>query len=160
MSKILEKSVHTQVSEINMLYENQSGFRKGFSTNTCLTQLTDYIKIKSSEGLYTGIALLDVQKAFDSVSPDILCTKLHHMGIQPDWFRSYLTNRNQIVMVNDCTSDTQTITCGIPQGSILGPLLSLCFMNDMSICISSKCKVLLYADDSFLMVSDKNPDMI
>ena len=126
ISKILEKSVHSQITKYlndnNMLYENQSGFREGFSTSTCLTWLTDYIRNKTSEGFYTGIALLDVQKAFDSVNHEILCTKLYHMGIEPNWFHSYLTNRKQVVVVNDCLSDTQTITCGVPQGSILGPL--------------------------------------
>lgn len=82
------------------------------------------------------------------------------MGIEPNWFHSYLTNRKQVVVVNDCLSDTQTITCGVPQGSILGPLLYLCYVNDMSTAISENCKLLLYADDSVLMVSDKNPDLI
>ena len=102
--------------------------------------------------------LLDVQKAFDSVNHSILCDKLHVMGIDPSWFKSYLLGRKQAISVNGSLSSFNTITCGVPQGSLLGPLLYLCYSNDMQ--LSIKNKLLLYADDSVILVSDKNPDVI
>ena len=108
--------------------------------------------------LYTGMLMLDLQKAFDTVDHDILCKKLKAMGIKSvDWFRSYLSYGNQIVNVNDTESDPSLVTCGIPQGSILGPLLFLCYINDMELSISSESKLLLYADDSAILYSNKDP---
>ena len=81
------------------------------------------------------------------------------MGIDyTDWFKSYLGGRKQSVVANGVSSDPQTVKCGVPQGSILGPLLFLCYVNDMP--ISLKCKLLLYADDSALMVSGSDPKQI
>ena len=83
------------------------------------------------------------------------------MGINDTkWFKSYLTERKQLVNVNGVESELLNITCGVPQGSILGPLLFLCYVNDMSISINSDCKLLLYADDSTIFFSHKNPDII
>ena len=102
--------------------------------------------------------LLDVQKAFDSVSHTILCKKLELMGINPGWFKSYLSNRQQLVSVDGVTSDFQKITCGVPQGSLLGPLLYLCYCNDMVTSVQNK--LLLYADDSVILVSNKDPGVV
>ena len=108
-----------------LLFDFQSGFRSNFSTDSRLTYLTDYIKTQTSKGLYTGMLMLDLQKAFNTVYHDILCKKLKPMGIKSvDWFRSYLAYRNQIINVNDTESDPSLVTCGVPQGSILGPLFS------------------------------------
>ena len=149
VSKILRRAVYTQLEEYlvkkKLLFDFQSGFRSNFSTDSCLTYLTDYIL------LYTGMLMLDLQKAFDTVNHDILCKKLKAMGIKSvDWFRSYLSHRNQIVHV----------TCGVPQGSILGPLLFLCYLNDMELSISPESKLLLYADDSAILYSHKDPKVI
>ena len=100
----------------NLLYEFQSGFRSKFSTDTCLSYLTDFIKHETSKGLYTG---MDLQKAFDTVDHLILCEKLRTIGVgSVDWFMSYLLGRNQFVQVNGNLSDSSPITCGVPQGSI------------------------------------------
>ena len=104
------------------------------------------------------MVLLDLQKAFDTVDHDILCNKLQAMGVHSDsvkWFKSYLSDRQQIVSVNQVESKPMNISCGVPQGSILGPLLFLCYVNDMS--SSVNCNLLLYADDSALFTSGKNP---
>ena len=141
------------------MYENQSGFRKAHSTDTCLIDLMDQIKSEISKGNYVGMVLLDLQKAFDTVDHEILCNKLEAMGIDfTEWFNSYLGGRQQVVVANDTMSEPGTITCGVPQGSILGPLLFLCYVNDMP--ISIKCKLLLYADDSALMVPGLDPESI
>ena len=162
LSKVLEKAVYTQLhkhlNENGLIYQYQSGFRPGHSTETCLIYLTDYIKRHTAQGLYTGMLLLDVQKAFDSVNHHILCDTLYAMGVDPTWFRSYLTGRKQTVSVNGVFSEFLDISCGVPQGSLLGPLLYLCYSNGMVISVS--CKLLLYADDSVLIVSHSNPDVI
>ena len=163
MSKILERAVYVQLSEYlranHVLDDFQSGFRKGYSTDTCLIHLTDYIKDNMAQGYYTGMVLIDVQKAFDTVDHGILCEKLRTMGVgSVDWFRSYLTERRQLTDVNGTHSKWGDISCGVPQGSILGPLLYLCYVNDIRISVT--CKMLLYADDSVLLVRGKDPDEI
>ena len=103
--------------------------------------------------------MLDLQKAFDTVDHKILTKKLKSMGIlSTEWFESYLHDRKQSVSVNGVESDPLTVKCGVPQGSILGPLLFLCYINDMQ--ISVNCKLMLYADDSALLISGKFPSVI
>ena len=109
-------------------------------------------------GKYVGMLLLNVQKVFDSVNHDILCYKLEAMGIKSACFKSYLSNRQQLVSVNGVQSDFRQLSCGVPQGSLLGPLLYLCYSNDMV--TSVKNKLLLYADDSVIISCDKNPDVV
>ena len=83
------------------------------------------------------------------------------MGVgSVDWFMSYLSGRNQFVQVNGNLSDFSHIICGVPQGSILGPLLFLCYENHMTISISTECKLLLYADDSAILFSHKDPEVV
>ena len=165
VSKILlEMAVYTQFEEClvkkKLLFDFQSGFNSNFSIDSCLTYLTDYIETKTSKGLYTGMPMLDLQKAFDTVH-HILCKKLKAMSIKSvDCFKSYLSHRNQILHVNDTESDPSLVTYGVPQGSILGPLLFRCYINDMGPSISPESKLLLYADDSAILYSHKNPKVI
>ena len=112
-----------------------------------------------SKGLYTGMILLDLQKAFDTVNHTILCEKLRAMGVgSVEWFSSYLSDRQQFVNVNNVSSSSLPIKCGVPQGSILGPLLFLCYINDMAISINPDCKLLLYAVDSTILFSHSDPE--
>ena len=117
--------------------------------------------MQSDCGNYTGMALLDLQKAFDTVDHKILLDKLHAMGVSDTsvgWFRSYLCGRSQFVCINGTNSDFLPIVCGVPQGSILGPLLFLAYVNDMESSVT--CKLLLYADDSALLISGKSIGVI
>ena len=119
VSKNLERAVYVQLEiflvDNNILYDYQSGFRISYSTDTCLIHLLDHIKVNNSSGLYTGMTVDHV----------ILCNKLKTMGVDcTDWFLSYLQNRHQIVTVGKVQSDTASVVCGVPQGSILGPLFS------------------------------------
>ena len=83
------------------------------------------------------------------------------MGVgSTKWFETYLSNRSQLVNVGKINSDIANVTCGVPQGSILGPLLFLCYVNDMAISIDPDCKLLLYADDSTILFSHKDLDQI
>ena len=102
VSKLLEKAIYKQLEiflvQNNLLYEFQSGFRKSYSTDSCLIHLDYYIKLQTAKGLFTGMVLLDLQKAFDTVDHEILCQKLEVLGVHSiEWFRSYLTNRKQLM---------------------------------------------------------------
>ena len=165
LSKILERVVYDQLEKYltdnNLMYEFQSGFRSQYSTDTCLIHLTDYVRNETSQGNYTGMVLIDLRKAFDTVNHEILCSKLKSIGLNKnsvEWFSSYLGNRQQLVECNGTKSEFADITCGVPQGSILGPLLFSIYVNDMD--SSIKCKLLLYADDSALIVSHKDITVI
>ena len=110
-------------------------------------------------GNYVGMLLLDLQKAFDTVNHNILISKLKCMGFSSSalkWFSSYLTDRTQVCDVVGTLSDPQSIACGVPQGSILGPLLFLLYINYSWV----QCKLLLYADDSALLVPGCNVKVI
>lgn len=158
LSKILEKSVYTQIdfylNSNNLVYDLQSGFRKNFSTASCLTFTNDYIRTHIDKGFYVGLAALDVQKAFDCVDHKILCDKLFHIGIDPTWFQSYLSERTQFVSIGKSISKSNNVVCGVPQGSILGPLLFTIYCNDMQIAVDHL--LIQYADDSIIVVASKD----
>ncbi len=100
---------------------------------------------------------IDVQKAFDCIHHDRLCQKLDIMGRDSSWFKSYLSN-SQIVFVNGTNSKVHEIICGVPRGSLFGPLLYLRYCNDREMLVN--CKSILYAGDRIVMVSDKDPKVI
>ena len=161
LSKIIERIIHNQTQEFlnknNILYKYQSGFRKHHSTDTCLSYLTDKVKIGFEEGLLTGMVLIDLQKAFDTIDHSILLKKMRCLGFAGKtiaWYTSYLTDRSFIVNVGKESSSPGKLSCGVPQGSILGPLLFLLYVNDMPQEVNSE--LLLYADDTCLIYMGKD----
>ena len=157
-SKVLERIVHKQlynyVSVNNIMYTGQSGFRQNHSTSTALIKTIDKWNIEIDQGNYVGAIFVDLSKAFDMVNHKLLLHKLKLLGItgtEFNWFMSYLSNRTQHVSVNDSISSANDIKSGVPQGSILGPLLFLLFINDMPDNIKNSC-IDMYADDTLMYV--------
>ena len=110
------------------------------------------------EGLLTGLLSIDLKKAFDTVDHEILCQKLEHYGVvskELSWFKSYLSNRKQYCRFNGADSNINDINVGVPQGSCLGPLLLLVYINDLP-CIVKNSKVSMYADDTSIYHSSKD----
>ena len=161
-SKVYEKIVYNHVLDFvddnNVLYDYQYRFRHSHSTQQAIITLIDRISKSLDKGDIAIIILLDLKKAFDTVDHRILLRKLYAYGIRGTllkWFESYLTGRTQYVAFNGTNSDTHYVKCGVPQGSILGPLLFILYMND--ICSVSKLLfTLLYADDTCVLLSGKD----
>ena len=139
LSKVLEKIVYNQLfaylSDKELFYPSQYGFRRGHSTELAATELMDLIIQKLDAGKLPLAIFLDLSKAFDTLYHDILLDKLRFYGITSKefcFFKSYLNNRTQYVDYDGTTSDIKQITTGVPQGSILGPLLFIIYNNDVS----------------------------
>ena len=138
MSKELERIVHEQTIDFldkhNILCKFQSGFGKNNSTDFRLSYVTDKISKGFDSGLLTGMILIDLQKAFDTIDHNILLLKKPSLGFSrevTDWYKSYLSSRKFHVNVHDKFSASADLRCRVPQGSILGPLLFLLYKNDM-----------------------------
>ena len=159
LSEVLERVVHTQMSayldHLSLLYKHQYGFRRGRSTAQAVGQLNNFVIDAMDGQKVTGMLFLDISKAFDSINHKILLGKLEHIGLSSRslrWFKSYLADRRQCVCINGEMSETRTIDLGVPQGSILGPLLFNVYINSLSTAVT-KCELILYADDAVLVVA-------
>ena len=148
--------MYTYFIDNKLLNTLQSGFRSLHSTVTALLDQTNYwCLILIDRGMVNGVIFLDLKKAFDTVDHDLLLSKLAFHGLQSqtvDWFKSYLSNRQQLCYVNGVPSVKNTLTCGVPQGSILGPLLFLIYINDLPKCLDHSV-ARLYVDDTNLTFS-------
>ena len=161
VAKVFEKIVYEQLYAYleahDILCQNQSGFRANHSTVTALLEATDSWAYNIDNGKINGVIFLDLKKAFDTVDHQILLSKLNYYGIHGKsfkWFQSYLENRTQKCSVNGSLSNSYTLKCGVPQGTILGPLLFLLYINDLPNCLSNKPR--MYADDTHLTYAGSN----
>ena len=162
LGKLLEKIVHQQlyqyISTNNILSAQQSGFRKGYSTGTCLIDFLDNIYQNIDKKRTCGVLFLDLKKAFDTVDHKILVNKLSQIGITPascNWFKSYLEDCRQVTRVGQELSCSLPVTCGVPQGSILGPLLFSIYVNNLPLA-NPDLLTYLYADDTAIIVQDES----
>ena len=162
ISKIFERVMYTRLDNFlnlsEILYKFQFGFRKSYSTNHALLSIVEQIRGALDKNMFTCGVFIDLEKAFDTVNHEILISKLYHYGIRGvanKWFSSYLSNRYQKVSLNGVSSQRLPITCGVPQGSILGPLLFLVYINDMHLSVEHSL-IYHFADDTNLLYSCKS----
>ncbi len=151
MEHILVKHILTHLEKHQVLTTLQHGFRSGFSCETQLLNTVDDLADAFNRNVQTDIGILDFSKAFDVVPHKKLLKKLSHYGIQGDilqWISEFLTNRKQRVVVDGHPSSSVRVASGVPQGTCLGPLLFLCYINDITHSISSKMR--LFADDCLI----------
>ena len=157
LNKIIEKLMFTRVynfiEKYNCIYELQCGFRQKHNTNHTLINITETIRSALDNKKTVCGIFVDLQKAFDTVNHEILIEKLQYYGIRGitnDWFRSYLTNRKQYVSINGYDSGVKLLHHGVPQGSVLGPLLFILYINDLHFAIKHS-NVYHFADDTNLL---------
>ena len=163
-SKILEKLFCARlvafVEKNKILFESQYGFRHNHSTGLALAELVEYVTEAMDKKDSTIGVFIDLKKAFDTVDHSILIKKLDHYGIRglaSTWIQNYLYNRKQYVAVSGLNSHMLPIACGVPQGSILGPILFILYINDMSR-VSDQLKFIIFADDTNIFHSSPNLD--
>ena len=165
-SKIFEKLVHKRmvsfISRYNIIKPNQYGFQTNKSTSDAIIEFLENINDSFNESKHHLSIYLDFSKAFDTVCHEILLKKIEHMGFRGpilQWITSYLTNRKQFVTIGDASSPLLDISMGVPQGSTLGPLLFILYINDMSNSLSC-LKTIHFADDSTLhLAMNKNENI-
>ena len=161
-SKIMERLMYDRLISYmlknHILFEYQFGFQKGKSTLMAFITPVDRITEALDNGDYVVGVFLDFSKAFDTVDHAILLDKMFIYGVQTitlQWFKDYLTGRSQYVTYNGFKSNNSEIKCGVPQGSILGPLLFLLYFNDLAL-VYEACFSILFADDSNMFISRKD----
>ena len=160
-NRIFEKVMYNRLIEFidkhGILSNAQYGFRKCHSTHHAVLDIINQIHSNIDNKLYTCAIFLDLKKAFDTVNHDILLKKLYLYGVRGcghDWFASYLSNRMQTTAIDSFISNKLTVNCGVPQGSVLGPLLFLLYINDIT-SSSTLLKFHLFADDTNILYSNK-----
>ena len=155
---IIASNIGKHLDSHGLMYDLQHGFRERRSCETQLVSLVEDLARKSSQGKQTDLILLDFSKAFDKASHSKLFMKLHSYGIRGStlsWIKAFLSNREQKVVIEGEESDSVPVTSGVPQGSVLGPILFLVYINDFPQDIVSQVR--LFADDTaiYLTLEDK-----
>ena len=166
ISKLAEYIIKDQLYDYlevnNIIAKEQHAFRNYHSTTTCLLKLTEDVRNGLDNGMATGVLAIDLSKAFDAINHSILIAKLRDIGINGhllDLICDYLSNRTQFVKYEEMISNKQSLTHGVPQGSILGPLLFTIYINDLKETIKT-CNILSYADDTTVYYASKHASNI
>ena len=152
MEKVVFDQLYSYFEQNDLFYDSQHGYRKKHSTETACLEFVDSIHRNLELGKLPISFFLDLSKAFDTLDHKILLAKLKYYGLNTtalSWFTSYLSNRKQFVEIDDAKSTITDVNTGVPQGSILGPLLFIIYMNDINT-VSEKFEFVLYADDTSL----------
>ena len=164
-SKIFERCIYNRLNnffKINgTIYKNQFGFQKKISTENAVLKIYNEIAKRMEEGEYVLSLFLDLKKAFDTVDHQLLLSKLYKYGIRGNAYhllKSFLTDRQQCTLVNGCKSSYKRVQCGVPQGSTLGPLLFIIYINDFYKC--SEFNLNLFADDAYLSLYNSSPESL
>ena len=166
-SKLLEKIVARQLSVFlsshNIIYQHQYGFRTNHNTSQPVLHFSEkiYNALNQNPPAKTLSIFIDLKKAFDTVDHKILLKKMEHYGVRGssnDWFKNYLSDREQFVSINGVDSDLANIVCGVPQGSVLGPLLFLLYINDLP--NATEFLTLLFADDTTFQYTGDSMDLL
>ena len=150
--RIIYDQLYNFLTNEDIISNHQSGLRSLHSTLTALLEATDNWVFNIDRGNVNAVVFVDLKKAFDTVDHDILLSKMSLYGIQGTalhWFKSYLANRTQRCLVNGSLSEICSLKCGVPQGTILGPLLFLIYINDLPNCLTL-CQPRMYVDDTHI----------
>ena len=161
-NRIFEKIIYNRmkafIEKHQLLSLSQCGFRQAHSTEHAILDMVETIRSNMDRRRFSCGVFIDLKKAFDTVSHKILLDKLNYYsfrGIVNQWFSSYLTNRTQTTQINSYISNKEVVDCGVPQGSVLGPLLFLLYVNDTQHS-SRKLKFFHFADDTNVLYSHEN----
>ena len=164
LSKLVEKCIKLRLTQYlaknNLLSNKQFGFCKDFSTEDAVICLTDYVNRSLSEGNVSMGIFLDLGKAFDTVTHQILLTKLEKLGIRGlphKLFKSYLSERTQSVKINNSISTPKSVEFGVPQGTVLGPVLFLIYVNELlNLIPEDEGHMVCFADDTAIVIKGKS----
>lgn len=154
----MAKRLTSHCEKNGIFFTSQYGFRDKCSTQHAILDILSKIQTNIDAKLFSCGIFIDLKKAFDTVDHSILLHKLYHYGVRGiinNWFSSYLLNRNQSTQIGSTVSNIEEIVCGVPQGSVLGPLLFLIYVNDIYRC-SQIFEFYLFADDTNLLYSNKD----
>ena len=156
--KLMYKRLRSYCEKNGIFFSSQYGFRDNCSTQHPILDILNKIQSKIDAKLFSCGIFIDLKKAFDTVDHSILLHKLNYCGVRGiinTWFSSYLSKRSQSTQIGSTVSNKEEINCGVPQGSVLGPLLFLIYVNDISRC-SQIFDFYLFADDTNLLYSNKD----
>ena len=162
MEKLIYSRIYSYLVKKELIYSKQFGFRSNHSTNHAIISITEHIRNLLDNGQYVCGIFVDLEKAVDTVNHTVLCEKLNFYGLRGNvnnLLKSYLSNWKQYVSLKGFDSEVRDITCGVPQGSSLGLLLLLLYINDFRLCLSETSSG-HFADDTFILYNSMKPKTI